>query len=212
MIGEDVLFDTFGDPGVLLNNIRKFDVDLAKIKHIVLSHDDWDHMAGLWYLIPNREDITVYVCPHFSQEIKDRIRSYKVKIVEVKEFTEITKGIYSTGEMVGNSDKRTIYEQSLILQSPKGIVIVTGCAHQGIINIVEKAKSRFKDKIYLLMGGMHLKDLTRKEVDGIVLRFNSYGIENIAPMHCTGKRAINSIREVFGHAFMQVRVGSNIEI
>ena len=42
LIGEDVLFDAFGDPGVLLNNMRKFNVDPTKIKHIVLSHDDWD--------------------------------------------------------------------------------------------------------------------------------------------------------------------------
>jgi 7,8-dihydropterin-6-yl-methyl-4-(beta-D-ribofuranosyl)aminobenzene 5'-phosphate synthase len=76
LIGEDVLFDTFGDPGVLMDNMRKFKVDTAKIKHIVLSHDDWDHITGLWCLLPNRQDITVYICPGFKREIKDRIASF----------------------------------------------------------------------------------------------------------------------------------------
>ena len=42
LIGEDVLFDTFGDPGVFLGNMRRFNIEPAKIKYIVISHDDWD--------------------------------------------------------------------------------------------------------------------------------------------------------------------------
>ncbi len=61
LAGEDVLFDTFGDPGVFLHNIRKFNIDTAKVKHIVLSHDDWDHIAGLWYVLDKRKDISVYI-------------------------------------------------------------------------------------------------------------------------------------------------------
>ena len=61
-----MLFDTFGDPGVLLSNMRKLNVDLSSIKHIVLSHDDWDHVSGLWDLIRGRKDITVYICPGFK--------------------------------------------------------------------------------------------------------------------------------------------------
>ena len=47
LIGDDMLFDTFGDARVFMNNVRKFKIDLSKIKHIVISHDDWDHVTGL---------------------------------------------------------------------------------------------------------------------------------------------------------------------
>jgi 7,8-dihydropterin-6-yl-methyl-4-(beta-D-ribofuranosyl)aminobenzene 5'-phosphate synthase len=60
LLGEDVLFDTFGDPQVFLKNMRKFKVDPGKVKHIILSHDHWDHISGLWYLLPAR-GYTVYV-------------------------------------------------------------------------------------------------------------------------------------------------------
>jgi len=210
LVGDDVLFDTFGKPGYLVRQTKKFNVDFSKLKHIIISHDDWDHISGLWYILERNKDVTVYICPHFSQEVKDRIKSYNVKIVEVKSLTEITKGIYSTGEMVGFSDERVVYEQSLILQAPKGIAVVTGCAHQGIINIVKETKLKFKDKIYLLIGGMHLKDFTRKEVDEAVLKLKNCGIENIAPMHCTGRYATYAMKKTFGKNFMSVKEGSNI--
>ena len=211
IINDDTLFDVFGKPSIFQKQLNKLSIDLSKIKNIVISHDDWDHVSGLWYVLGRNKNVTVYICPNFSQEIKDKIKAYNAKIIEVKDFTEITKGIYSTGEMVGFSDKRTIYEQSLILQTPKGIVIVTGCSHQGIINIVEKTMANFKDKIHLLIGGMHLKDLTRKEVDEIVLKLKNYGIENIAPMHCTGKSATDAMREAFGHDFIPAKAGESIE-
>ena len=210
LVGDDVLFDTFGKPRYLIRQAKKFNVDFNKLKHIIISHDDWDHISGLWYILERNKDVTVYICPHFSQEIKDRIKSYNVKIVEVKDVTEISRNIYSTGEMIGFSDKRVVYEQSLMLQIPKGIVVVTGCAHQGIINIVKEAKSRFRDKIYLLIGGMHLKDFTRKEIDEAVLKLKNCGIENITPMHCTGRYAAYAMKKTFGKNFMPVKEGSSI--
>jgi len=60
----------------LLNNIHRFNIDTTEIRHIVISHDDWDHISGLWYLIHDRNDITVYVCPGFKEDIKGRIRSF----------------------------------------------------------------------------------------------------------------------------------------
>ena len=212
IINDDTLFDVFGKPSIFCNQLNKLSIDLIKIKNIIISHDDWDHISGLWYVLERNKNVIVYICPSFSQEVKDKIRAYNAKIVEVKDFIEITKGIYSTGEMVGFSDKRTIYEQSLVLQTPKGIVVVTGCAHQGIINIVEKTITKFNDKIYLLIGGMHLKDLTRKEVDEVVPKLKNYGIENIAPMHCTGKYATYMMKKIFGQNFMPIKEGSNISL
>ena len=93
-----------------------------------------------------------------------------------------------------------------------GIVIVTGCAHQGIIRIIEKTITKFNDKIYLLIGGIHLKDLASKEVDEIVLKLKNYGIENIAPMHCTGRYATYAMKKAFGDKFMPIKQGMIINL
>ena len=212
IINDDTLFDVFGKPSVFRNQLNKLSIDLTRIKNIVISHDDWDHISGLWYVLERNKDVVVYICPHFSQKIKDRIKHYNVKIVEVKDFTEITKGIYSTGEMLGNSDGRVIYEQSLVLEADKGPVVMTGCAHQGVINIIEKALARFMGKVELLIGGMHLKDLTKEEVNAVVQKLRSYNIERIAPMHCTGAYASRLMEKSFGDKFIMIKQGTGLTI
>lgn len=208
-----MLFDSFGDPGVLLNNMRKFSVDLAKIKHIVLSHDDWDHISGLWYLLPNRKDITVYICPGFQQEIKDRIASFGVRVVEAEPFTVIKEDMLSSGQIEASCADRVIFEQVLVIKSLKRLTIITGCAHPGIINIIDVVKGHFlKEQVYSILGGLHLKDNSREENLDIIEKLRETGIRKIVPMHCTGKHATKMIRERFGYGFVGAREGDTIEL
>jgi len=213
LIDEDVLFDTFGDPGVLLSNMRKFNIDVAKIKHIVLSHDDWDHISGLWYLLPDRKDITVYICPGFKQEIKDRITSFGVRVVEVEPFTVIKEGVFSSGQIEASCAEKTIFEQVLVIKFLKSLTIITGCAHPGIINIIDVVKGHFlKEQIYSVLGGLHLKDNPREVNLDIIEKLGGAGIRKIVPMHCTGKYATRMIRERFGFGFVRAKEGDSIEL
>ena len=213
MIGEDLLFDTFGDPGVLVNNMRKFNIDPAKIKHIVLSHDDWDHISGLWYLLEGRKDITVYICPGFNQEIKDRITSFGVCVIEVEPFTEIEKGVFSTGQIHSSSIGRSIFEQALAVKSSKHITIITGCAHPGIVKIINTVTKHFlNERVYFILGGLHLKDNANEINTGIIQELRDLGVCKVAPMHCTGKRATGAMREAFGYGFLQAKEGDSIEL
>jgi len=213
LIGDDVLFDTFGDPGVLLNNMRKFNIDAAKIKHIVLSHDDWDHISGLWYLLPGRKDITVYVCPGFNQQIKDRIVSFGVRVIEVEPFTEIKEDIFSTGQIQGSCADGIIFEQALAVKFLKNITIITGCAHPGIVNIINAVKKHFsKERIYFVLGGLHLKDNSNGININIIQNLRDFGVRKVAPMHCTGIRATMAMREAFGYGFVRAKEGDSIEL
>jgi len=213
LIGEDVLFDTFGDPGVLLRNMRKFHIDTTKIKHIVLSHDDWDHISGLWYLLPNRKDITVYICPGFQQEIKDRIASFGVRVVEVEPFTVIREDMFSSGQIEASCADRVIFEQVLVIKFLKSLTIITGCAHPGIINISDVVKGHFlKEQVYSILGGLHLKDNSHEANLDIIEKLRETGIRKIVPMHCTGKHATKMIRERFGYGFVGAREGDAIEL
>lgn len=211
LIDDDILFDAFGKPSYLIKQFKKLNADIGKIKYIVLSHDDWDHVSGLWYILEKNKNVIVCICPNFSQEIKEKIRACGVTIIEIKGFQQICKGVYSTGEMPGNSEKRTIYEQSLVLESDKGLVIITGCAHQGILRIVETIKNRFKQKIYLLIGGMHLKDSSRQDIADVILKLKEYDIEKIAPMHCTGRCAARLMQKEFKDNFIRVKQGKIVQ-
>ncbi|MFA5093532.1 MAG: MBL fold metallo-hydrolase [Candidatus Omnitrophota bacterium] len=213
LLGEDLLFDTFGDPRVLLNNLRKYKIDLAKIKHIVLSHDHWDHISGLWSLLTGRKDISVYICPGFTQETKDRIAAFGVRVVEVEPFMEIREGVFSTGQIKSAYANQSIFEQALVVKFLKNINIITGCAHPGIVNIVNIVKQHFlKEHICYILGGFHLKDNSQEVNSAIIQELRDLGIRRIAPMHCTGKQATEMMREAFGYGFMHVKEGNYIEL
>ncbi len=212
LIGEDVVFDTFGDPGVLLNNIHRFNIDITNIKHIVISHDDWDHISGLWYLIYNRKDIAVYVCPGFREDIKDRIRSFGVQLVEVAGSILIKEGIYSTGQLCSESEGLLIYEQSLTVKTAKGLVIITGCAHPGIISIVDNIRKKFNENIYFVIGGLHLKDKPITQIREVISRLKSSGTEKIAPLHCTGEIAQRLFKEAYGDNCLSLKIGETLEL
>ncbi|MDD2927460.1 MAG: MBL fold metallo-hydrolase [Candidatus Omnitrophica bacterium] len=212
LIGEDVLFDSFGDPGVFLHNLRKFNVNTTRIKNIILSHDDWDHIAGLWYLLDEHKDITVYICPSFKQEIKNRIASFGARVVEVGEGTLIKDDIYSTGELYGESAGRKIYEQSVVIKTAHGLAVICGCAHPGVVNIVRYVKERFQADVHVLIGGFHLKDSTDEMNKCVIQELQKSGIRRIAPMHCTGKRATKIVDQAFGQDFIKTREGDIIEL
>ncbi|MDD5439805.1 MAG: MBL fold metallo-hydrolase [Candidatus Omnitrophica bacterium] len=212
LIGDDVLFDAFGDPAVLLGNMRKFNVDTAKIKYIILSHDDWDHTAGLWQLLPDRKDISVYICPGFKQEIKDKIASFGVKLIEAGTTIHIKGAMYSTGELYGESGGRKIYEQSVVIKTADGLAVLCGCAHPGAVNIVRHVNERFQGSVHLLIGGFHLKDNTDEVNLDVIKDLQKLGVRRIAPMHCTGTRAVAAMRGAFGQGFMKIREGDTIKI
>lgn len=212
LIGEEVLFDTFGDSHVLLKNMKKYGVEREKIKHIILSHDDWDHISGLWYLLPGRKDITVTVCPGFKQEIKDRIFSFGAKLIEAKEAACVTGDIYTTGELCGQSKGQKKYEQSVVIKTNHGLVLLCGCAHPVVSQIAKHAMGVFKDRIDLLIGGFHLKDNLDKDNLKIIQDLEALGICGIAPTHCTGKRATKKISKIFGRRFLPIKEGDCIEL
>jgi len=212
LIEEDILFDTFGDPGLFLRNARRFNIDFSKIRHIVISHDDWDHITGLWYIINRYKDVTVYICPNFKQEIKDRIASFGVNIIEASRLLGIKDDIYSTGQMDGRSEGRIVFEQSLIIKSTDGLIVITGCAHPGIINIVENVKKQFRGDIHLILGGLHLKNSAEGQICELISKLRNYGVNKVAPVHCTGGLAIKLIKKEYNNNFIQMKQGSIIEV
>ncbi|MEW6088183.1 MAG: MBL fold metallo-hydrolase [bacterium] len=214
LIGEDVLFDTFGNPGIFLSNIQRINIDLSRIKHIVISHDDWDHISGLCHITDTRKNIKVYICPDFAQESKEKIRFSCVNVIEANSLLKIKDEIYTTGQIYGESEgkRKPVYEQSLIVKSSKGLTIVTGCAHPGIINILDNVKKQFNENIYLVLGGLHLKDKTIGEIQEVLSKLKHYRVQKVAPLHCTGKRAEQLLKNAYNDNYISLNAGEVLEL
>lgn len=182
-----LLFDTGEDGDKLLENLEYLKIDLKDISKIVISHDHWDHQGGLWALLEKRPGITVYSCPGFTQEFKDKVNKLGGKLVELKDLTVISEGIYSTGEIIGSYDGDSISEQVLLCKTSGGLSVITGCAHPGIISIVDKAKELFpRQELNVLMGGFHLYKSSKEEVSAVYDRLKTYGFKKYCGTHCTG--------------------------
>ena len=213
LIDEVVLFDTGENGRWLLENMGNLKVNIDKIMTVVISHDHWDHTGGLWELLENREGLKVYACPNFSLSFKRKVERLKGKLIETERVTEIVENIFVTGEITGEYKGEYMPEQALIIRTEKGLTIVTGCSHPGIIKIVGQVKKDFPNmKIYLVFGGFHLIDKGRREVRFIAEKLKEMGIEKVGPTHCTGYDAQLIFREVYKDDFIFIKTGLTFEI
>ena len=90
-------------------------------------------------------------------------------------------------------------DSSLVIDTPKGLVIITGCGHAGIVNIVTLAEKHFADKpIYGIVGGLHLFAATDEVVDWTASKLLEFHVANLLAAHCTGIEATFRLRQDFG--------------
>ena len=191
--GKKVLFDTGSDGIVLSNNMKSLGIDPASIDLLMISHQHWDHTGGIYYLLDARHNLRVCVPRSFSTHFKADMQRYDVEIIEVDKAQKIFPGFYTTGELEG-----PVREQAALLQTPEGTVVITGCAHPGIINIVKTAKTVLPgDPIALVMGGFHLLNDGDDEILEIISQFKSLGVRYAAPSHCSGQ----NVRKLFAREY-----------
>ncbi len=213
LIGDSVLFDTGENGKSLLSNMDKMKVGISDIKDIVISHDHWDHIGGLETVLKNKKDIKVYGCKGFNREFQDLVNGRDIKLIELKHFSNITSNIFTTGTIVGTYKDREIEEQSLGIKTTKGTTIVTGCAHPGILKIVEHVKNLFlQEKIYCVLGGFHLKDMPDNEITSVCNELKDLGVQRAGPAHCSGSDGARIFKDIFGKDFIQISSGTQLEV
>jgi 7,8-dihydropterin-6-yl-methyl-4-(beta-D-ribofuranosyl)aminobenzene 5'-phosphate synthase len=181
---KNILFDTGWDGDMLVSNMQILGIDLQEIDSIILSHSHWDHCGGLARLLNLNTNLETYIPQSFSKQQKEEIKK-RSNTYEISKSREVCPKVYTTGEIEGSlikdKTKILIKEQSLIISTIQGFVVITGCAHSGIDKILNSANKL--GKIYALIGGFH--------------DFEEYDllkdISVIVPIHCTKnkKKIIN---------------------
>jgi 7,8-dihydropterin-6-yl-methyl-4-(beta-D-ribofuranosyl)aminobenzene 5'-phosphate synthase len=200
--GQTLLFDTGADGPTLLGNMARLDIDPTGIEKVVLSHIHGDHTGGLMGLAQAGARPTVYVPPAFPDSFKRQV-SALTELVEVTPGQEVASGMYTTGELHGGG----IAEHALVIPTDAGLVVVTGCAHPGIVPIVREAKALFDAPVHLVLGGFHLGNHSTAQVEGILDEFRALGVARVSPMHCTGESAIATFAEAYGDDYIQGGAG-----
>ena len=213
LINGHILFDTGERGDYLLANLKRMNIDTEKIDTVVISHDHWDHTGGLWEILKKRKGISVYALPNFSLEFKEEVKALEALLIERKDFSEIVKDVFITGEISGTYHERYMPEQALVVKTDKGITVITGCAHPGIIKILEKVKAKFPtEHFYMVLGGFHLKEHDKRLIEIMVSRFREMNCERVGPTHCTGKDAEAIFKKAYKENCFSIKAGQTISI
>ncbi len=112
---------------------------------------------------------TVYAPAAFDDSFKQRVRD-RAELVEVTDPVTIFPGMHIT-RPVGS-----IIEQALVVETPDGSVVITGCAHPGIVEMVRQAQEIAPGKVTLLTGGFHLLETGESQVESIIAELQQMGV------------------------------------
>jgi 7,8-dihydropterin-6-yl-methyl-4-(beta-D-ribofuranosyl)aminobenzene 5'-phosphate synthase len=201
---KTILFDT-GPGRFLLDNMERLAIEPESIDVVILSHIHPDHTGGLEGFLQKNSDVTVYLPVSFPRKFKDDIAAHGSKIVEVEQPVEICGGVYSVGQL-----GTLIKEQSLVVRTDRGLVVIIGCAHSGIVKIVKAAKQLIEGELFLVMGGFHLEWSTRGKIKKVISSFKDMKVRYAGPCHCSGHRARSLFQKHFGENYIDIGVGKVI--
>ncbi len=227
-----ILFDT-GATDVFLKNAKILNIDIKnEINTVVLSHGHWDHGGGLEYL--NNKTLITHPSSFIKRYRKkdkssigltlseDELKE-KFKIIKTSKPYIINDNMVFLGEIPRLNKfeaKKTSFidskrkldfvpdDSALVLLNKDEIIIVTGCSHSGICNIVDYAQKKFKrSKIKAVIGGFHLKEnnvQTQKTIEFL----KKCNISEIYPSHCTAEPALEAFEQDF--KFDRVKTGMTL--
>lgn len=188
-----ILMDTGSNGRVLLDNMKLLNISPAGFTDLFISHHHWDHIGGIDSIIELNPQMRMFLPSGLSMLYINDLKKYSKELIRVNDKPiELARDIYSTGTI-----NCTTPEQILVIDTDKGLIIITGCAHPGLDEIIDLAIAQHQKPIYLLAGGFHYMRSSTEEIEEGMKMLEKYNIKHILPTHCTGKHAVKLFREKF---------------
>ena len=240
--GKRILFDTGNNPNILAQNVKAKGIDLSKLDFVVMSHRHGDHIGGLSYLLTVNPRVTIYAPKEsfgvFGADLPSTFyrkdpslppeqRYYGGTPPDIMRFgsawpganfklvdkdTDIAPNIRLITLVSDKPGTLELRELSLAINTPDGLVVVVGCSHPGIDNIVQSATA-INPHIHLIAGGFHLVTASDADINQIVTALHDrFRVEFVAPGHCTGEPAFAALRRAFGDHYVYAGLGTTITL
>jgi 7,8-dihydropterin-6-yl-methyl-4-(beta-D-ribofuranosyl)aminobenzene 5'-phosphate synthase len=240
--GKRILFDTGNNADILAKNAKAKDVDLSRLDFVVMSHRHGDHMGGMSYLLSVNPNVKIYapienagvyggrnpgtfyrMDPTLSADERYFAGAPpefmplgsawpRANIQLIDKTTDIAPGIHVVFLVSDKPGTLELRELSLAIDTPQGEVVVVGCSHAGIDNVIA-AVAKINPKIHFLAGGIHLVVAKDPEIETIVaLLHDRFHVDYIAPGHCTGEATFTALKKAYGDRYLYAGLGTTIVV
>ena len=187
----------------------------------VIAHPDvW---APKYWRDMNEDTYNYIGIPYVSEFAESLGASFRL----TKEPVWINENIVTSGEIPMVTEYETIEEsacvktddgfgpdplrddQSLFIKTHRGLVIISGCAHRGIVNTLLHAQKLTRcEKIYGIVGGIHLFSASDQRIKSTMDKFKQLDIQKLGVSHCTGQSASSLLSDDFGDRFFYNHAGT----
>ena len=236
--GKRILFDTGNNADIFARNVRALGIDLRRLDFVVVSHRHGDHTAGLNYLLRVNPRVKIYAPREGfgvfgaalpgtfyrrDSTLPDSMRYFdaaspaelrfgtpwpEANFSWVDSLTEVAPDVAIISTVSKTPGTLELRELSLVIRTPKGLVVLVGCSHPGIETILEAAHA-WGDHVHLIFGGLHLVTSPDTTITRITAALHDvWHVDEIAPGHCTGEPAFAALRRVFGGRYVYAGLGT----
>lgn len=242
--GRRILFDTGNDSDVFARNVRALGIDLADLDAVVISHRHGDHTSGLRHLLESNPDVPIHVPAElfgvfgsvlpddFSPQVEDLPRRMRyfggeppiarptgtpwpgANFVPTDRASEILPGVVVVPTVSARPGTRELRELALVLSTDRGAVVVVGCSHPGIEEVLDACSAvRPELDLRLVVGGLHLVRSPGEEVTRVARSLHDrWRPDRIAPGHCTGEPAFAELKALFGERYEYAGLGAVLPV
>ena len=242
-----ILFD-LGQSGLFRENAEKLGIDLKKVDTVIISHGHYDHGGGLAELIKINPNAKIYLKSNAFGEYYSNHGSVSKYIGLDSSLADYPNIVFTDGELVIDGEltlfsnvterdfyssangslfmkqngiferDRFLHEQNLVINDGNKQVLITGCSHSGIVNIVRRFEAAYKtDSSCDVIGGFHLFDVSAKQYEkpGMICAIADELMKTGAHFHtchCTGTEAYSLMKERMKDKLDYFSVGKEIII
>ena len=240
--GQRILFDTGNNGDILEKNARARNIDLSRLDFVVMSHRHGDHIGGLAFLLSINPSVKIFAPKEgfgvFGADLPSAFypkdptlpreqRYFDGEPPEVMHFgsawpgadfqlidkdTEIAPNVHVIAQVSQKTGTLELRELSLAVNTDEGLIVLVGCSHSGVENIVEAA-TRINPKIQLLAGGFHLIQGKADELATVITALRDiHEVAYIAPGHCTGELTFTALKRAFGDRYLYAGLGTTFAL